>query len=650
MTIARQFYLIIATALLLVIGFAIGLTYQFANLSAEGVRLMANLDRTATLNQELVKGNREQSDSLRRQLTQLDSTFPDQYRKRSYALGEQYAEYLKLDIAGQERLTVESVRALQSELSILSMHLFEQLRMGNQAEADVRLNRLYQLESDTRSQLEELNRLQLDKLRAVVDHISRWAREGLIAVLGLVAALVLVTGAATFALRRRILNPVRAILLASNRIRGGDLAARVPVDRLDELGHLTQGFNFMAESLANSYTTLEGKVVERTAQIQAMQRQLIQAEKMSAVGLLVSGVAHELNNPLSAIMGFAELAKMEFHASGGHGQGIHLLEELDSQVERCRRIVANLLQFARQQEPHLEAVAINAVVDQVLQLREYELETRNIALVREFDPANPVLCADPSKLQQVVLNLLNNAHDAIRETGRPGTIWVRTRAESDSVVLDFRDDGPGFLDAERACDPFYSTKEVGKGTGLGLSVCYGIVREHHGDLVARNWDRGAEVIVTLPVGDPSKLEARAQPDIEPAETQAPPPERCALVVDDEEMLLRLQTSFLAKLGVRTTGVTTGEDAVHHLQHHHVDIVISDVRMPGRLDGVQLFEWVRAHQPQLTHAFVFVSGDVVGASLGDLAAETGVQRIAKPFRFEEYARVVRQVLTAGGPLP
>jgi two-component system response regulator GlrR len=123
-----------------------------------------------------------------------------------------------------------------------------------------------------------------------------------------------------------------------------------------------------------------------------------------------------------------------------------------------------------------------------------------------------------------------------------------------------------------------------------------------------------------------------------------------LVVDDEEMLLRLQTWFLTKLGVRAVGVTSGEEAVRHLRDHHVDVVISDVRMPGRLDGVQLFEWVRAHQPRLANAFVFVSGDVVGANLGDLAAQTGVLRIAKPFRFEEYARVVRQVLKAGGRLP
>jgi hypothetical protein len=173
MTISRQFYLYVAIAFLLVIGSAIGLTYQFATLSAEGARLIANLDRTATLNQELVRGNSEQSDSLRRQLTHLDSSFPDQYRKRNYTLGDRYAEYLKLDIGEQERLTVEQIRALQSELSILSMHLYEQLRMGNRAEADVRLNRLSQMESLTRSRFEELNRLQLDKLRAVVDRIWR---------------------------------------------------------------------------------------------------------------------------------------------------------------------------------------------------------------------------------------------------------------------------------------------------------------------------------------------------------------------------------------------------------------------------------------------------------------------------------------------
>ncbi len=417
--------------------------------------------------------------------------------------------------------------------------------------------------------------------------------------------------------------------------------------RDDELGRLADRFNFMAESLATSYASLERKVAERTKQLQAIQDQLIRAEKISAMGLLVGGVAHELNNPLAAIMGAAELARMEAEATPSGLTDAGLLEQIVVQAERCRRIVGNLLQFARQQEPKLAVVALNTTVEQVLALREYELRTRNISIAREFDPANPKLCADPDKIEQVVLNLLNNAHDAIAETGRPGTIRVRTAAQGDHVLLEFLDDGPGFRDPERVFDPFYTTKPVGKGTGLGLSVCYGIVNEHSGDIVASNAEGGARVVVTLPVGDLATVDRSG------AEVPGPPPgplarrHRVALVVDDEPALVRLQLAFLARMGIDGVGAETGHEALRVLQTRQIDLVVSDVRMPGGIDGLQLYDWVRACQPALADRFVFASGDLVGFEGGDVSDPTNALRVRKPFRFVEFERVVRMALAREG---
>jgi signal transduction histidine kinase/CheY-like chemotaxis protein len=569
----------------------------------------------------------------------------------NHALGEKYTEYLKLDIGVQERLAVERAKRLQFESSLLSVHIASELADGKPVEAGARVQRLYQLHDAIRTEFDTLSALQVAKLRATVVGLKELADRGLIAVSTMIGLLLVTAAISTIALRRRILGPVHAILAAAERIRHGDLTARLPVRKADEFGQLTAGFNFMAESLAESYATLERKVEDRAKQVHEVQAKLSRAEKMSAVGLLVSGVAHELNNPLATIRGFAELAKMELTPAGDYAKGAGLLEEADAQVERCRKIVANLLQFARQHEPRMEAVDVNGMIDQVLSLREYELSTRNIRLVREFDPSTPVIGADRSRMQQVVLNLLNNAHDAIRGEGRAGTIWIRTHATGANVVIEFLDDGSGFRDPAKAFDPFYTTKDVGQGTGLGLSVCYGIVEEHGGEIVAGNWERGARIAMTLPVGDPGALKPAEQPVPEPSGPPAagpdPKPGLRALVVDDEESLVRLQVSFLAKLGINATGVDSGEEGIVYLQEREVDLIISDVRMPGAVDGVQFYQWVHTNRPQMVRRFVFASGDLVGLNLGDFFQRTSVPRVEKPFRFAEYADVVRRVLASGG---
>jgi signal transduction histidine kinase len=650
MTIGRQFYLLVSLPSLLAIAVVVALTYQFADLSSQGARLIDNLNRTEALNQQLAKGNDIQNNQLRLQLDSLDPSFPSSARSLNYSLGEKYAEYLKLDIGKEERLTVERIRALQSELSVRSMHIYEQLRAGHPTEANLRLRDRHTVETRIWSEFESLNGLQLRKLGTVVEHLNRSVTDSLAVVCGLVATLGFVAAGVVLMFRRRVLEPLHAVLLASERMRAGDFTTRVSVGRADEMGQLTQGFNFMAESLAEGHDSLEKNVRERTRQLEDAQERLLESEKMSAVGQLVSGVAHELNNPLAAIVGLAELAADECSSPECLGQKTGLLEDIQAQAERCRRIILNLLQFARKQAPHLEAVAINALVDQVLKLREYEMQTRNIRLVREFDPANPILSADPNKIQQVVLNLLNNAHDALHETGQPGTIWVRTSLRPPNVVLEFADDGPGFPDPTRAFDPFYTTKEVGRGTGLGLSVCYGIAREHGGEITATNGEKGARITVTLPIGQVPAQQIPAPAAPQRADPPRPARDLHALVVDDEQLLQRLQVSFLSKMDVGATAVSTGEEAIRFLQDHGADVVISDVRMPGSVDGVALYEWVRAHRPELAERFVFVSGDLVGLNLDEFFQRTQVPRIAKPFRFDLYRNVVGQVLASGDAQP
>jgi len=229
-----------------------------------------------------------------------------------------------------------------------------------------------------------------------------------------------------------------------------------------------------------------------------IQAKLMHTEKMAAVGQLVSGVAHEVNNPLTAIMGFSDLLMENPDLPDSARKDLKVI--LD-ESHRTREIVKNLLSFARQRPPHRQALQINALLQRTVALRSYDLSNSGIEVVENFADELPDLVGDAHQLQQVFLNILNNAFDAVRSTGRPGKIEIETRNRQDWVEVSFRDNGEGIKFPERIFDPFFTTKEVGKGTGLGLSICYGIVREHEGEILcSNNKDRpGATFTVRLPV-------------------------------------------------------------------------------------------------------------------------------------------------------
>lgn len=214
-----------------------------------------------------------------------------------------------------------------------------------------------------------------------------------------------------------------------------------------------------------------------------LKAKLIHAEKMAALGQLVSGVAHEVNNPLAAIVGFADLLleNQEISAEAKQDLGIILQE-----AQRTRQIVQNLLSFAREMPAQREPVRVNAVVQQTLKLRSYDLQSHGVEVIERYADELPLTVGDPHELQQVFLNILNNAYDAVQEVRRPGKIEIATCRNNGHVEVRFSDNGPGILHPERIFDPFYTTKDVGKGTGLGLSICYGIIRAHRGEIVAQN--------------------------------------------------------------------------------------------------------------------------------------------------------------------
>ncbi len=206
-------------------------------------------------------------------------------------------------------------------------------------------------------------------------------------------------------------------------------------------------------------------------------------EKMAALGQLVSGVAHEVNNPLAAIVGFADLLLENPSLSDEIKEDLGVILK---EAERTRQIVQNLLSFAREMPAMREPVRVNAVVQQTLKLRSYDLSSHGVDVLENYANELPLVVGDPHELQQVFLNILNNAYDAIQEVRRRGKIEITTLRNNGHVEITFRDNGPGIRHPERIFDPFYTTKEVGKGTGLGLSICYGIIRAHRGEISAEN--------------------------------------------------------------------------------------------------------------------------------------------------------------------
>jgi two-component system NtrC family sensor kinase len=229
-----------------------------------------------------------------------------------------------------------------------------------------------------------------------------------------------------------------------------------------------------------------------------LRSKLIHAEKMAAVGQLVSGVAHEVNNPLTAILGFTDLLMENPELPESARRDLRVILQ---EAQRTKQIVQNLLSFARQMPPQRKPVQLNSVLQRTVHLRSYDFISHGIQVIERLDESLPVVIGDSHQLQQVFLNILNNAYDAVRETSTPSRIEVMSASANSYVEISFRDNGIGIVDPEKIFDPFFTTKDIGKGTGLGLSICYGIVREHGGEILCHNNpdSEGATFVVRLPI-------------------------------------------------------------------------------------------------------------------------------------------------------
>ena len=373
------------------------------------------------------------------------------------------------------------------------------------------------------------------------------------------------------------------------------------------------------------------------------QEQLLHSEKMAAVGQLISGVAHELNNPLTAILGYSQLLT----ASGEIGpQGIEYSEKLYKQAQRTHRIVQNLLSFARQHKPERAPVRINQVLEDTLALRDYDLRMKNIRVHLELARDLPVTAADPHQLQQVFLNMVNNAVDAVLEAASDGDLWVRTGVKGDRLTVEFTDSGPGVREPSRVFDPFYTTKPVGKGTGLGLSICYGIITEHGGTISVRNAQpHGASFTIELPF----QAVAGAREELGADSASPSSREGRILLLDHDQSVLEAVGAILRERNHAVRAVRTLAEAKSALRERDFDVVVADMGLSGNASQDGLPAWLAANRPALVQRLVLMRAS---APTGTPNEETpgGFPVLQKPFKAEDLLAAVEGALGDIHPAP
>jgi PAS domain S-box-containing protein len=387
-------------------------------------------------------------------------------------------------------------------------------------------------------------------------------------------------------------------------------------------------------------------------ELKRLEEQLIQSEKLAAMGQMLAGVAHELNNPLTAILGVTELLR---ERQGLEDATRRQLDLTHRQARRAARIVQNLLEFSRPAAPQKKAVDVNTLIERTLQLQEHSLRRNNIEVSFQSQPNLPVVIGDANQLIQVFLNLVSNAEQAIREVRESGRIQIRLLRSGQHVSVTVQDDGVGISPEAlpRIFDPFYTTKRPGGGTGLGLSICMSIVREHGGSIEGEALPGGGSAFTVFLPTAPNQATVEMAPATDPGFSLSPfragaelMKGRSVLVLDDEESIRMLLEEGLTPHGLRVDCVATAAEALALVSRRSYDVLLCDLNLSanGGVGGREATQQILAAARSKPVA-LFMTGDLVDQRE---SAPGEPRRLQKPFRISDVLAALREIFTGATP--
>ena len=447
------------------------------------------------------------------------------------------------------------------------------------------------------------------------------------------------------------MRPISASIVCPLTMRG-ELLGVLNVNRVKIPGRYTEHdrrnamilSSLVALALGNA--RLHNELQARLKQLGDTQEEVIQSEKMTALGNLLSGVAHELNNPLCGILGYAQLLQQSV-TDPKVRKGIEVIVR---EGDRAARIVSNLLTFARREKVEKKPLGLNGVIMKTLEKKAYDLKVSRIEVKADLDPRLPFVLGDFHQLQVVLGHLITNAQQAMFEANGGGVLEIRSERRQGTVVVTLSDNGPG-IPAEhvrRIFDPFFTTKEVGKGTGLGLSVSQAIMRDHGGMLKQSGKPgRGATFILELPEAPPETVEAAAPAAASAGAGQPealPPAGPRILVADAEAHVLDLLVELLRGMGYRVDTAESADGALAKVRAGVYDALIADYALP-HLSGKALLDILRAEKPSLARRVIFLASDTADPRLLEFATVSGSFLLGKPFDLETMREAIRRVLDA-----
>ena len=460
-------------------------------------------------------------------------------------------------------------------------------------------------------------------------------------------------GARTHAEDRGALRPMYDDILA-----GRETFASVEARVRNKKGDWRR-LRFHFSPLFDEMDKIDGVIISGrdVTDLKRLEEQLIQAEKLAAMGQMLAGVAHELNNPLTAILGVTELLR---ERSGTDETMQRQLELTHRQARRAARIVQNLLEFSRPASPQKKPLDVNVLIERTLQLQEHSLRRNQIDVHFQPQPGLPAVMGDGNQLIQVLLNLVTNAEQAIREVRDAGQIHIRVAQRASRIAVTVQDDGVGIRPEAlpRIFDPFYTTKRPGGGTGLGLSICMSIIREHGGSLDAKALPSGGSLFtLDLPiVAEPGVVPGEVATPGASAKTLSSPSEnndkdvqgRSVLVIDDEESIRMLLEEGLSACGLRVDCAGSGEAAAALLAARSYDVLLCDLNLTaaggGKVSGRDVVDQVLAAVGAEKPSIIFMTGDLVETE-ASAAGSSESRMLQKPFRISDVLTMVQEVCTA-----